>query len=475
MRRIIVWMIFVGAFMETSAQKVTVSRDIDIKGNYSYDILADIGGNIIFYHDKPGEHTFDIYDQNFRYIQTIVPQLGNRQISPAGIVTMDSSFHYYYTFIQNGELHYKAIAFDRYVTVVDSFTFAVVDKKELMTRPGFIYSEDKTKVLFFNPGDKGMYLRLVNNLNFETYYEGMLSIPGIQLKSEFRKILLTNDGKIYIITHRESYWDKKESRFFQLIEVRSPAEYSVRRMFPKSDDITHLKCLYDENNRKIALAGLTSYDDESIITGYLGVSLDFQSMDQETELKTHRFSAQFISDVTGKKKGKVKGIPDIRLADMILREDGGVILFTETVREFVRRSQIMTPGQFGSFPSRGYMDYYHEDVLVLATYPNGDEHWRQTLFKKQFSQDDEGAYSSFFLFRTPSRLRLIYNDEISQHNTVSEYVLDPLGNYERKSVLSTEYQNLRLRFTVAQQMGASTLLIPSEKSSRINLVKIEYP
>jgi hypothetical protein len=457
------------------AQKVTVSRDINIKGNYSYDVLPDIGGNILFFHDKPGEQSFDIFDMNFRYIQNIAPEWGTKQMSPAGIVPMDSTFHFYYTFLQNSQLHYKAIAFDKYATVLDSFTFAVVEKKEYMGRPGFIYSEDKTKVLFFNPGEKGMFVRLVNNLNFETYYEGLLTIPGIQLRNEFRKILLSNEGLVYLITHKESYWDKKENRFFQLVEMKTPKTYSVKRIYPEWDEITQLKCLYDETNKKIGLAGLTSYNDENIITGYLGVSLDFQSLGAENELKVHRFSSQFIADITGRKSGKMKGIPDIKLADMTLRQDGGVILFTETVREYVRRSQIMTPGQFGSFPSRGYMDYYHEDVLVLSTYPNGDEHWKQTLFKKQFSQDDEGAYSSFFLFKTPSRLRMIYNDEISQHNTVSEYVLDPLGNYERKSVLSTEYQNLRLRFTAAFQMGPQTLLVPSEKSSKINLVKIEYP
>jgi hypothetical protein len=111
---------------------------------------------------------------------------------------------------------------------------------------------------------------------------------------------------------------------------------------------------------------------------------------------------------------------------------------------------------------------------LIATFPDGKEHWKKILFKKQFSQDDNAIYSSYFLFKTPSRVKLLYNDEIKNNNTVSEYVFDPAGNAERRSVLSTEYQNLKLRFRDAIQTGPSTLIVPSEKSWKINMVKIEY-
>ena len=96
------------------------------------------------------------------------------------------------------------------------------------------------------------------------------------------------------------------------------------------------------------------------------------------------------------------------------------------------------------------------------------------MYKKQFSQDDNAIYSSYFLYTTPSRIKLVYNDEIKTNNTVSEYVLDPLGNFERKSVLSTQYQNLKLRFRDAIQISPNEIIIPSESTNKINLVKIEY-
>ena len=96
------------------------------------------------------------------------------------------------------------------------------------------------------------------------------------------------------------------------------------------------------------------------------------------------------------------------------------------------------------------------------------------MHKKQYSQDDNAAFSSFFLLKTPTALRLIFNDEIRNENTVSEYVIRGDGNFDRNSVMSTESQNIRLRFRDALQVDANALIIPSERRNRLRLVLLEY-
>jgi hypothetical protein len=74
----------------------------------------------------------------------------------------------------------------------------------------------------------------------------------------------------------------------------------------------------------------------------------------------------------------------------------------------------------------------------------------------------------------PSRLRLIFNDEIRNENTVSEYILQGNGLSKRSSVMSTDYQRLKLRFQEAIQVASNQIIVPSERNSRLNLVKITY-
>jgi hypothetical protein len=83
-------------------------------------------------------------------------------------------------------------------------------------------------------------------------------------------------------------------------------------------------------------------------------------------------------------------------------------------------------------------------------------------------------FSSFFLFKSPTNLRLLFNDEIKYENTVSEYVVNGLGGFERKSLLSTENLELKLRFRDALQVSATEVIVVSERRNRLKLVKLQY-
>jgi hypothetical protein len=122
--------------------------------------------------------------------------------------------------------------------------------------------------------------------------------------------------------------------------------------------------------------------------------------------------------------------------------------------------------------SRSTIDYYYNDIFAISVHPDGEEHWKKVLYKKQYSQDDEGAYSSFFLFKTPANVRLIFNDEIKFENTVSEYVVKGTGDNERHSLLSTELLKLRLRFRDAIQIAGDKMVVPSERRGQLRVAKI---
>jgi len=83
-------------------------------------------------------------------------------------------------------------------------------------------------------------------------------------------------------------------------------------------------------------------------------------------------------------------------------------------------------------------------------------------------------YSSFLLFKTPERLRLLFNDEIKQENTVGGYEVTGNGYIERKTVFNTDYQKLKLRFRDGVQVSNEECIIPSERSNRLNLVRIVF-
>jgi hypothetical protein len=464
--------LFVGTLM---GQKVTVSREISVKNNYTYDVLPNISDHIIFYHDRGLEHNFEIYDNKLRYINTIQPEFEKRSIKPIGVLPMDSIFRFYYYYTDETNAFIKVRTYDKNVRLTDSITLWQKDKKFLSNSPRFAYSKDKSKVLIFTPDERNLYLQLFDNIKMKLIFEFKLIIKEINLKSDFEKIAVTNEGEIFILTRKSSFWDRKSSNSFTLARIINKENIYLHRFSPEANEISDLKMDYDEKNKRIVFAGLTTFGDDSKSNGYFGFSILPDELPDDAEILINKYTSEFIAEATGKKPGKTKELADFKLKDIFVNNEGGVIMILESVKEFTRRAQMISPTQFGDyFPSRGFIDYYHEDLLIFATHPDGKEHWKKILFKKQFSQDDGGMYSSYFLFKTPSRIRLVYNDEIKNSNTVSEYIIDPIGNAERKSVLSTEYQNLRLRFRDAIQIGPNSIIVPSEKSWKINLVRIDY-
>jgi len=78
------------------------------------------------------------------------------------------------------------------------------------------------------------------------------------------------------------------------------------------------------------------------------------------------------------------------------------------------------------------------------------------------------------LAKTPAALRVIFNDEIKQSNTVSEYIVSGNGSFEHNTVMNTERKELSLRMRDAVQVAANEIIVPSERRNRLKLVKIVY-
>ncbi len=74
----------------------------------------------------------------------------------------------------------------------------------------------------------------------------------------------------------------------------------------------------------------------------------------------------------------------------------------------------------------------------------------------------------------PSSLRVVFNDEIKQENTVSEYVINGNGEYDRNAVMNTERKGLAIRFRDGIQISKDTFVAPSERRHKVRLVKVSY-
>ncbi len=459
-------------------QRVTISKELSIHSDIAYDVIGNIEENILLYRDKGNERVVEVFDRNLKYLFDREIDLEHRRSDVYAIIPQDTCFSIIFGYRKKRKYYLQAHKYNMYGRLIDSTRYLDGIKDFKLESFKYIVSEDKSKTLLFTTRKSNLfYSYVIDNNTMEVLWRKESKFIGIGVREDFRTISVSNRGEVSILFEIDNIERKREKHYLMLIGLDSgDGQYENKFLFENKITVG-LKMEFDNHNRRIILAGLVSEGDKFNASGYFHFTYPIDHLNAVTQLEDTDFEISFLKQLYGKKVKKDKTLNDNIIRNILLREDGVFLLITEMHKEFHRRSAFnggaRSPGGFYN-AGNGWIDYYNNDIAIFAINPDGTEHWKKILYKKQFSQDDDGSFSSFFVFKTPSRLRLIYNDEIKRNNTVSEYVMDPLGNFERNSLLSTEYQKLKLRFRDAVQISSDILLVPSERNAKLSLVKIDY-
>lgn len=285
------------------------------------------------------------------------------------------------------------------------------------------------------------------------------------------EMALSNTGAFFWITERNNRRAKIDKHELNILRFDGSGVHTNR--VPLGLNLTvDSRFIFDNLNNRLSAAGLWAEKGRERANGAFYLSM-IPGQDSAQVLRYEPFDEKFMSILRQKNVGDdSRGIADSQLRELLLRQDGGIIMVAERYHE-VQRGAAAGRGFFRD-GMRMIVDYYYDDMFVMAFQPNGQAQWKTALHKKQYSQDDEGTFSSYFLMRNADRMRFFFNDEIKYENTCSEYVLNPVGEFDRNSLMNTLNQNLRLRFRDALQLNASECLIPSEYRGRLKLILLRF-
>jgi len=467
--------LFVGQIV--NAQEVRVSKDFNLKNDFAYEILGKVGGNIVLFRDGGLDYSLELLNDELRYKKKSEVFFERNKVNIIDIVSLDSLFSIYYTFKEDGSSFLNSRTFNSQLEPIDS-TSIFSEKTKLQKRNfNLITSEDHSKVLIYSISDRNtINLIAIDHSNNKVLYDDEIDYSDFNLRNDLKSLVMTNAAEVYLLMEKNNKRLLKEQHFAELSYIHPTATEIFSTQIQLTNKLSSdIDLYYDNLNRKVLVAGLFHDKNKIGSKGYFYclLSSDFLSPTIVPEYKS--YDKYILKEVFGKKKTKEKSLQYYNLKDVIFRKDGGFLLITEMNKELARRNYYNGYNRFSNDNITSvWKDFYNENIILFALKPDGSNHWSKVLHKKQFSQDDDNIYGSFFTFETPSRLRFLYNDEIKKNSLVSEYVIDPLGDFERNAVLSTDYQNLRLRFKDAIQLSSNEILVPSQRNYTLNLVKISY-
>lgn len=458
---------------KNQAQTVLISEDINVRIDEVYQIVGQAEDYIYFFHEKANKLEIQIFDQELRYIRTNQMEMEKSRVVPFSISLIDNKISFIYFYRDRGQVVMNARQYNTQLELLQKDTIFTTDRADLMPRFFLSESEDHSKVMIYSFNKNSIISAACYDLNtFTLVWRKEIHTDG-KLREDFLEAIVTNSGVGYFLSDRSPNSHRKQRLNLEAIRysqgLQDPLSFNVEITELYSQEI---KLSYDNQHGYIVASGLYTEKANSRQNGLF--ILRINSLNPQKRIyKKYPFDPKLENEIIAEIKDRQEGILDLKPVEIVLREDGGVMLISE-IQKVHQRYGGLASAVSRNVGNRSWTDYYNEDIVMHSFFPDGTHHWNLVLHKKQYSQDDAAAYSSFFTFKNRSAVRLFFNDEISSSNTVSEYIIAGNGQSHRKSVMSTEYQKLRLRFSNAVQLDGRSFLVPSDSGNKINLVKIAY-
>lgn len=478
--RILILFFFVVLHFAGLSQVVSSSENINIRSDYGYEIIGEVNDQILLYRDRGFEQLLMVFDESLEFVREREINTEKKKSKVYGLAKRDTCFLAFYGYKEEGVEYIKVASYDEYAEILDTMTIFEKKKTFFGGRDfSHVLSEDKRYSLLYTIEKKNDLIPIVfDNKNMETTHASEYKIENRNLRKDLVDIKVTDQGDILIMLEMNNSRFNNDKHTVEIVYIQGhTGAVSISQLDLKDVYTQSIHMDYDNYRRMVSISGLYNDKSSSESKGYFFAEKPVGNPSENIDVVFKEFDQSFINEVYGTKSNKKKGIKDFRIVSSITRQDGGKVLIAEMQKRFSRNPGYDSNYGINSYSgggTRAWVDYFNEDMVVIALRPGGEEHWKKVMYKKQFSQDDGAIFSSYFLFKTPSRVRIIYNDEIKKDNIVSEYVFGPLGKNKRQSIFSTEYQNLKLRLKDAIQISGSELLIPSERNRNLSIVKIAY-
>jgi len=459
-----------------NSQTITVSDEISFKSEQRYSIIGKMKDHILLYHEKDNDFEIQAYNDKMGLSWEKELELDKKKPKPIDVIGFDNHFYVLYRYKHKGEHLVKVHKYNAAANLVDSTMVTSYGKRFTVPDPDLIISENKETVLLFSTEFyTKLELTAFSLREMKVLWEETYTPEDLNSGANLQQIVVDNAGAMHMVMTRENDRIKKDK----------PHHFDIWSRYPDKDQVVTSKIelegklTYDVRfqpdnlNKTLMAGGLYSEKNKARTQGYYYLQIPY-AQPNDYQLHFHEFEESFMEELVENKTKISKGLFDIEVQDLAIRRDGGVVIVGEQRKELDRRATNYISSYYSNDNNYVPADYYYEDLFLLSVHPNGEQHWNKILHKKQYSQGDDAAFSSFFMAKTPKQLRLVYNDEVRDAGIVSEYLVKGNGTADRNSVLNTEDQDLKLRLKESLQIAHNEIIVPSELKNKLKLVRMVY-
>jgi len=192
-------------------------------------------------------------------------------------------------------------------------------------------------------------------------------------------------------------------------------------------------------------------------------------------------------------QGKTVEMYEYDLDQLILRDDGGVVLLAEQYYiSSYSRSTSSYADPYDNSRREVVNNYHYNDIIVININPDGSIEWSKKIPKSQTTSGDRGYYSSYQSAIVKDKIYLFYNDNaknlfkenakkdkthpflINRDALMVMAVLNLEGDIKKAKLFRFGESEVYMRPKIAQQVSENEMIIYGDRARKMRFGKIIF-
>lgn len=468
--------------LRVAAQDVTYSRyeSFDHRSG-SYAIVGMSGGLLYTYVKDDESARLDAYDDSMNKVATVVLDFFPQRIYQVRFVPYPDKIIVIYQSLESNKVV-------QYVALLDGNGLLQGKPIELGTTKTGIFgatrdyyrssvSENKKNILIYSATDKRDAIEFNGKWldeNGKLVKESKASF-NTENMPEHGEVNVANDGTVYMAAYTPTGAEDHADQYWILALAPGATKFVAKEMELGEYFATGGYTKVDNVNNKVYFGGFYATSRNGRFAGFIYAAYDIASGTYSSK-RFIPFDSELVGDAGSRRKNG-NSFDNYMVRQLIVKNDGGFVLISEI--QYVTTRSTFTPG-FGYYSfyspsmSSSIREYHFNDIMALAYDKNGVREWKAFIPKEQYSQEDEGVFSSFALLNTGGTLAFLYNDFDATHSRIQLATLTPEGQTDVRSLAAdaNDYPDWLPRS--AKQVAGRVLVIPCFRKRQLCFAKVKF-
>lgn len=468
----------------TAAQEVFIGKASPYgRTGSQFEIIGNMGGRTWIYRATNSEYYLDAYNDSMRLLATVALDFFPKETYSARFINYSDRMIVFFIAEERGKMVlYGALLDDKGMIqknprLLHEEKISWIGSKDNTYKA--IFSEDRSKLaILVQSGGKDTreFTLLTFSNKLERLNSQKIKIPkeevGTNIKLEYAQI--SNSGKLILPTFSTTNRGSIEESSVLIFDPSS-SDYNNIALSGKKEYYGDMIFKLDNVNEKLHVAAFYKDGNAGNVEGTVIMQVDLRSHELVKQQK-NEFPERFLK--TYKEKNWKKAFNNAHLQQLIVKQDGSIILISE--------DQIFSIQNHYSGGYIGYYSYYSgpmslgstreysfEDIVIMNYENDGTLSWSEFVRKKQYSQEDEGMFSSFAFMNTGGSLVMLYNNFASKDHSISVAAIDKRGQLQMTRINQFN-RNVEWYMQGAKQIANRQIVIPTLSRNELNFVKVVF-